>query len=186
MRRTVALSVVFASLLMACSRPDRPADTGSAAAGSPVQGDWVIIRYDAEPENLNPLTHQTANASYALYGVNFSQIAETLMQYNMQDWTVTKPLLADSLPEVSPDHLTYTYTLRDGVHWHDGKPFTAEDVLFSTKAAMCPLVDAATLRSTVTDLANVEILEGRKVRFTMSRPYYLNEFQLGTFYIAPK
>ena len=82
---------------------------------------------------------------------------------------MTKPLLAESLPEVSSDHLTYTYTLRDGVKWHDGKPFTAEDVLFSAKVAMCPLVDAAPLRSTVTDLSNVEILEGRKIRFTMEQ-----------------
>src|SRR5262245_15901417 len=186
MRRTVVLSVVFASLLVACSRPDRPAANGSAPSGPPVEGDWVIIRYDSEPENLNPLTQQTANAGYALFGLNFSQIAETLMQYNTQDWTITKPLLAESRPEVSSDHLSYTYTLRDGAKWHDGKPFTAEDVLFSAKAAMCPLVDAAPLRSTVTDLTNVEILEGRKVRFTMSRPYYLNEFQLGTFSIAPK
>jgi len=186
MRRTIALSVMVAALSIACSRPDRPAGNGSTAAGPPTEGDWVIIRYDSEPENLNPLTQQTANAGYALFGLNFSQIAETLMQYNTDDWTITKPLLAESRPEVSPDHLTYTYTLRDGVKWHDGKPFTAEDVLFSAKIVMCPLVDAAPLRSTVTDLVNVEILEGRKVRFTMSRPYYLNEFQLGTFSVAPK
>src|SRR5262245_45922725 len=99
-RRTVSLYVVFASLLLACSRPDRPAANGSAVSGPPVEGDWVIIRYESEPESLNPLMAQTTVAGYALYGVNFSQIAETLMQYDTVKWTVTKPLLAASLPEV--------------------------------------------------------------------------------------
>jgi hypothetical protein len=33
--------------------------------------------------------------------------------------------------DVSPDNLTYTFKLREGVLWNDGKPFTAEDVKFS-------------------------------------------------------
>src|SRR5207248_521271 len=131
-------------------------------------------------------THQTANSTYALFGMNFSQVMQTLMQYDTENWTLTKPVLAQSGPEISSDHLAYTYTLRDNIKWHDGKPFTVDDVLFSAKVAMCPFVDAAPLRSTVTDLANVEILDGGKVRFSFSKPYYLNDFQLGTFSIAPK
>ena len=34
---------------------------------------------------------------------------------------------------VSPDHLTYTFVLRDGLKWHDGQPVTAEDVVASIK-----------------------------------------------------
>ena len=35
--------------------------------------------------------------------------------------------------EVSADKLTYTFTLRDGLLWHDGKPVTAEDCVASIK-----------------------------------------------------
>ena len=34
---------------------------------------------------------------------------------------------------VSADGLTYTFELQEGVTWHDGKPFTADDVLFSLR-----------------------------------------------------
>ena len=34
---------------------------------------------------------------------------------------------------VSADKLTYTFTLRDGLLWHDGKPVTAEDCIASIK-----------------------------------------------------
>src|SRR5580692_6148004 len=43
-----------------------------------------------------------------------------------------KPQMVDKY-EVSADKLTYTFTLRDGLVWHDGKPVTAEDCLASIK-----------------------------------------------------
>lgn len=40
------------------------------------------------------------------------------------------PWLASGF-ERSPDGTTYTFTLRDGITWHDGRPLTAEDVAFT-------------------------------------------------------
>jgi peptide/nickel transport system substrate-binding protein len=43
-----------------------------------------------------------------------------------------KPQMVDKY-DVSADKLTYTFTLRDGLLWHDGKPVTAEDCIASIK-----------------------------------------------------
>jgi peptide/nickel transport system substrate-binding protein len=43
-----------------------------------------------------------------------------------------KPQMVDTFTE-SPDKLTYKFTLRDGLLWHDGKPVTAEDCIASIK-----------------------------------------------------
>src|SRR5499427_9794541 len=43
-----------------------------------------------------------------------------------------RPQMVDTY-EVSPDRLTYTLTLRDGLLWHDGTPVTAEDCIASIK-----------------------------------------------------
>src|SRR3954471_23341989 len=43
-----------------------------------------------------------------------------------------KPQMVDKW-EVSPDKLTWTFTLRDGLEWHDGKPVTGEDCVASLK-----------------------------------------------------
>src|SRR6186997_1308695 len=116
---------VFASCLLTiafgCSRPDQRAAIQQGEAGEPVSGDWAIIQQDTEAESLNWMTATTASAARILYGVNDSNIFETLLQYDPTDWSYTKPLLAESYPEVSADHLTYTFTIRDGVKWHDGK-----------------------------------------------------------------
>lgn len=47
------------------------------------------------------------------------------------------PGLADHW-EIAPDGKTYTFYLREGVTWHDGTPFTADDVIFSMDAQADP------------------------------------------------
>ena len=43
-----------------------------------------------------------------------------------------KPQMVDKY-EVSPDKTLWTFTLRDGLEWHDGKPVTSEDCIASIK-----------------------------------------------------
>jgi len=171
-----------------CSRPDRRMQNIAASAGPPATGDWIVVHFDAEPESLNPMLSTTAAADRVEYGINDSHIFETLLQYDPTDWSFTKPLLAESYPEISNDHLNYTFTVRDSVQWHDGRPFTDDDVLFSVKVIMCPLVDAARKRGEMANLVDVSKPGPRKIRFTFSKPNFLNAVSLGssTLSIIPK
>jgi peptide/nickel transport system substrate-binding protein len=186
MRRLFALPLFLAFVISACSRPDRVTDQ-SPASNQPVSGDWAIVRFESEPDSLNPLTSLTSVSQYAMWGARNSQIYELLMGYNTTDWDVTEPLLAEGPPTVSDDHLTYTIKIRQGVKWHDGKPFTPDDVLFTFKAAACPLTDAANRRSAMTDLADIQ-LDGWTIRFLMSKPnvYNLRNVVTNLLPIIPK
>jgi ABC-type transport system substrate-binding protein len=185
MKRYQFIAIMCVVLTFGCSRPDQRVGGDESEGGTPAPGDWNVVRLEGEPDSLNPILSTTAVATTVQYGVNQSQILETLLQFNMNDWKFTEPLLAESYPEISEDHLVYTFTLRDGIKWHDGKPFTVDDVVFTAKAMMSPLVDSAILRSYFVDLTNVERLDGRKVRFTFSQPNMLNVFNLGTLSIIP-
>src|SRR5262245_27799735 len=187
MKRLVLVCITLSlCLTFACSRPDRAADKNAMATSTPVQGDWGVIRLESDVDNLNQIISTSATSQKVFFGANFSLVGELLVQYDPKDWSFSKPLLAEALPEISPDHLTYTYTLRDGIKWHDGQPLTPDDFVFSAKAIMCPLVDAAAPRSTVSDLVNVEALEGRKVRYTVSKPNVMNGFFIGSLSFVPK
>jgi len=165
-RRFRCLTASFFLLLFACSRPEGSSETSAANPGQPVQGDWVIVRFESDVDTLNPLMTVSSLGQYAAHGANNSQIFELLMGYNSRDWDVTEPLLAEAPPEASDDQLTYTLRIREGVKWHDGKPFTADDVLFTYKAVAVPFTDVAGRRSLLTDIADIE-QDGRTLRFRM-------------------
>lgn len=78
------------------------------------------------------------------------------------------PALAEKW-EIAPDATSVTFTLRDGVTWHDGDPFTAADV----KATLDRILDeenAAVARSNLAMISNVETPDDRTVSLTMSTP----------------
>jgi peptide/nickel transport system substrate-binding protein len=52
------------------------------------------------------------------------------------------PMLAESWT-VAPDGLSVTFKLRQGVTWHDGSPFTADDVVFSINRVLDPKTGSA-------------------------------------------
>jgi peptide/nickel transport system substrate-binding protein len=177
--------VMIVALACACTRPDQQAAIDAGPVGDPVPGDWAIVQFDSDTEILNPMLSTTASAARIQYGMNGANIFETLLQYDPADWSFTKPLLAEAYPDVSSDHLVYTFTLRDGVQWHDGRPLSAEDVLFSMKVLMFPLVDTAEKRGYFAGLSDVQIPEPRKIRFTFARPNFLNVVFLGGYVAHP-
>src|SRR5207249_1773693 len=184
--KPVILALVSIALF-GCGRPDKRIAEDQPVAGSPLPGDWAVVRFPNEPDNLNPIIASSIAAKTVLYGMNNSGIFDGLMQYDAKSWSFTKPLLAESYPVISDDHLVYTFTLRDGVKWHDGQPLTPGDILFSSKAMMSPYVDSAPMRANFTDLKDVELLNGRKIRFTFAKPNFMNVVNLGDFLpIVPK
>src|SRR5262245_65382497 len=97
------LPLLVALFLPACGSPDSTRGTSAADGGQPVQGDWAIVRFEGDPDNLNALTSVTATAQYVLWGAKNSQIYELLMGYNTTDWDVTEPLLAEAPPTISDE-----------------------------------------------------------------------------------
>ncbi|QDQ86724.1 ABC transporter substrate-binding protein [Alcaligenaceae bacterium SJ-26] len=95
--------------------------TGNAAA--PVRGGVLNVHLGSEQRILNP----SLRASTGVYIVT-SKIIESLVDLDADGKVV--PQLATSW-ESSPDGKTVTFKLREGVKWHDGKPFTSADVQYN-------------------------------------------------------
>ncbi len=85
----------------------------------------VVIGAWAEPATLLSGAPVTGASYQQIQRV----IANGLVKLGYPSFEV-EPDLAESW-ETSEDHLTHTFTLRSGVTWHDGKPFTAADVKFT-------------------------------------------------------
>src|SRR6185503_18557899 len=95
------------------------------------------------------------------------------------------PWLA-SLPELSEDHKTYTYTINPNVKFSDGVQLTGEDVIFSFKATMNPLIaDLTSIRNYLNAIDSVGFVGGDKykVAFYLNKTYFMMDNVLGGGYV---
>jgi peptide/nickel transport system substrate-binding protein len=80
-----------------------------------------------------------------------------------------EPALARSW-DVSSDGLTYTFHLRDGVKWHNGDDFTAQDMVFTYKRGVQPSLGSPSLGQ-LGPVSGVEAPDDLTVVFHLSAPY---------------
>jgi len=117
MKRVLALSLAAVLLLAACGDDGGAVDVGGGAGGT------LTAAISGQPDQLDP--HQTS--AYASFQV-LENVFDTLVEPD--DELQFQPALATEW-ETSEDGLTWTFTLRDGVTWHNGRELVADDVVYS-------------------------------------------------------
>src|SRR5258707_6427700 len=100
----------------------------SATAGAQSSGGTIKLIPQADLRSIDPIwttAYITRNYGYMVYDVLLAYDSDFKVQPQMVDkWTI------------SDDKLTYTFTLRDGLKWHDGAPVKAADFVASLKRWM--------------------------------------------------
>lgn len=129
------MMLLAVTMIAACERSPQAGNAGSKGDKPPAYGD-ILVRGDiGDASNLIPLL-ASDSASHAVGGMVFNG----LVKYD-KDMNIVGDL-AESW-EVSPDGLSITFHLRKGVRWHDGRPFTAADVLFTYQVTVDPKTPTA-------------------------------------------
>ncbi|AUQ51502.1 glutathione-binding protein GsiB [Phaeobacter inhibens] len=130
-------------------------------AGAAAARDTVTVALQLEPPHLDP----TSAAAGAIDQVLYSNVFEGLTRF-MGDGSVV-PGLAQSW-EISEDGLSYTFTLQDGVTFHDGTTMDAEDVKFSLDRARAE--DSTNAQKALfADIASVDVVDPLTVKLTLSQ-----------------
>ncbi|PSL02714.1 peptide/nickel transport system substrate-binding protein [Haloactinopolyspora alba] len=117
---------------------------------------------------LNTVVLGQQDLSYTKMTIGY----EGLMRWT-PDWSDTIPNVAESV-DVSDDASTYTFHLREGMRWSDGKPFTAADIVFAANDVafneeFAGAVESAHLSNPDGD-ATAEALDEYTVRITFPSP----------------
>ncbi|HEY0291004.1 MAG TPA: ABC transporter substrate-binding protein [Hansschlegelia sp.] len=108
---------------------------------------------------LDPIittAHITRNHGYMVF--------DTLLSMNSKYQPT--PQMADF--KVSDDKLTYTFTLRDGLFWHDGTPVTAEDCVASLKRWAARDAGGQVMMDSV---ASLTATDARTITLALSKPF---------------
>jgi peptide/nickel transport system substrate-binding protein len=150
------------------------------AAPALAQDDKTRVDVVIQPEPPGLMLGLVQNGPTQMVAGN---IYESLLRYDTE--LEPQPSLAESW-EVSEDGLTYTFDLQDGVTWHDGEPFTAEDVVFSVDEFLRETHPR--LRVSLEHVESVEAPDDDTVVFKLKNPFgpFLGVFEVGTMPIVPK
>jgi peptide/nickel transport system substrate-binding protein len=154
--RTTALIGVAAAIalvLSACSSPSTTASTNSSDA-------TISIGSVYEPQNLDNTAGGGQGVTEALNG----NVYEGLFKL-ADDGKVSK--LLDKDYSISPDGLTYTFTLRSGVKFHSGAPLTSADVKYSIDKVTADASQSAR-KSNFAIVKNIATPDDKTVVITLS------------------
>ncbi len=163
--RTFTSALVVLVLTPACSGD---AGTGGNEEASdttvaePVRGGTLVVGISSDPGALNPAI-TTSGATHTAAEPMFNGL-------------VDRDKKGDPLPdlatnwEIQENGAVYRFTLRDGVTWHDGKPFTSADVKFTFDELLLKF-HARTKASMAPALAVIETPDPKTVVFRFKQPY---------------
>jgi len=121
--------VLITSIFISSCKPDtQPGpDGGGTPVPKPVE---LAVHVGSEPDIIDPALNSAADVATMLV-----HAFEGLMTLDENGTPVYGQAESHS---VSDDGLTYTFTLREGLKWSDGKPLTANDFAYSWNRAISP------------------------------------------------
>ncbi|WP_209517778.1 ABC transporter substrate-binding protein [Streptomyces syringium] len=119
-----AMAAVLTAGAAACSTPG--GGNGGSADGAKGDKDSLVVGLANEPETLSPLLGYGKDGNSKIFDGLLTRDAAMKLQ----------PALAAELPKITDDGRTYTYKLRTGVKFSDGKPFSAKDVVFTYRTIL--------------------------------------------------
>ncbi|MCB9285695.1 MAG: ABC transporter substrate-binding protein [Lewinellaceae bacterium] len=142
----------------------------------------AVVQLDAEPDRLNiPLS----TSSYTrIVGNN---IFQNLLSIDPETLEII-PQLAKSRPEATPINegpyaggMAYTFEIHEEATWDDGSPVTANDFIFTLKAALNPQVPAPAYRAYLSFIKDIQVDADNPRRFTVltNQKYIIGEEAIG-------
>jgi len=158
------LLIILLLFTVGCgNETDKPVTpTEETGNDGPAYGDILIEGSIGDASNLIPLL-STDGTSHSISNMVFNG----LVKYD-KDMNVVGDL-AESW-DISDDGLIITFRLRKNVTWHDGKPFTADDVLFTYQVTIDPKTPTA-YAGDFLKVQKAEIIDPHTFRVTYDRPF---------------
>lgn len=154
------------------------ANSGNAGSGESTDGGEVTVGIAQDLEDsLDPHLTTAAGTREVLFNV-FEGLVKPDSEGNII------PAVAESY-EISDDGTVYTFTLREGITFHNGDPVTVDDVVYSISRCAGLLDDGAySAKSTLASIVSVEATDEKHVVITISECNIEFLASLGTTYAA--
>ena len=156
---TFAMAVSVA--LSGCSGDKNSNQTSdNTSSKEPTYGGSVVVGIQQDIDSLDPHLATAAGTKEILFNVY-----EGLVKPD-ENGALQNAIASDY--KISEDGLVYTFTLREGVKFHDGTALTAEDVKYSLDR-VAGLLDGTPLNSVMKNISSVQIVDSKTVEVSMAK-----------------
>jgi oligopeptide transport system substrate-binding protein len=205
-----SLLVILTLILAACAvsgpptaAPPPSESSGEAASSSPAEsseamtpqrGGSAVVVYKDDLATLDPaIGYDWTNWP------TIKMVFDGLLDYD--DTTNIVPRLAESMPEVNADATVYTFKLRPGVKFQNGRELDADDVAYTMTRVLDPKTGSPGagfyvgikgaqdfIDGQATSVEGIKTLDKYTIEFTLSQPdvTFLNKIALNFAFIVPK
>lgn len=156
---------------------------GPRGKGTPQRGGVLVRSLGGDPPNFDPMSNTTGRV-IAVVG----PCCNGLVRFDEFDQNRIVPDLAESW-EVSEDGKAYTFRLRRGIKFHDGKPCTSADVKFTFDTLRAPPAGYVSIRANLLEAVDrIDAVDENTVRFVLDRksPALLANLAGGWMVVLPK
>jgi peptide/nickel transport system substrate-binding protein len=159
----IFLTGIIVGILLLSERPEVP-EVDSPEDIVPVQGGVYTEALVGEFQRLNPILDTYNDADRSIDELIFS----SLIQFDDRGLPIGD--LAESWG-ISQDGTLYNFTLRDEIYWHDGKPVTSNDVLFTIELLRAGGMTIPSDVQTFWQEIEVTVLNERNFQIQLPEPY---------------
>jgi len=136
---------------------------GGDGGGAGGDGATIVAGIRTDFSGFNPVTNTSQYTDEVIkYGL-FTPLVQYDENLNVVPW------LAESWQEEGDTAVTFT--LREDVTWHDGRPVTAEDVKFTYDLAKDSATASLIGSVYLDEVASAEVIDPRTIRFVFTRPH---------------
>lgn len=147
MKRTVSLLLATIMIFTLC-----------ACTGGTERDDNTLIYASGDYTRINPAMDEHCEINILLFnGLTAHDGENRVVEGLAEKW------------DYDEESCTYTFYLREGVKWHDGEAFTAEDVKFTIEAVMDP-DNGSENAPNFEDVEEIKVIDERTIAFRLSAP----------------
>jgi peptide/nickel transport system substrate-binding protein len=130
----------------------------------PDVGGTYIEGLAGNPQYINPILCQYNQVDRDICSLVFNGLTK------LNERGEVVPDLAEGW-DISADHLVYTFHLRRDVRWHDGSPFSADDVIFTVEAIQHPHYQGPPYLAELWRSVEIAKVNSHTIRFTLGEPF---------------
>lgn len=157
----VSVVLTFGAVLTGCSNGNQKESSSDNSSKEPTYGGSVVVGVQQDIDSLDPHKATAAGTKEILFNIH-----EGLVKPDENGNLINA--IASSY-SVSTDNSVYTFKLRKGVKFHNGKELTAEDVKYSLDRAS-GLLDGKALISALKKISEVKIVDSETIDIVLNAP----------------